>query len=151
MLEKENVVFAAFEKNQAVLAKIVVRSEIIAEQGAAGFGDDVVFHVHDDLRDLLPNAANNDAARGLQLRQARFDDVRLLAAFEMLAALANPFLAFEDQVGKLIAHFEGEEFEQAQAEEQVDFNIFVILGLRQELCRSSESSLRKAAPSGPRS
>lgn len=75
------------------------------------------------MRDLLSNAANNDAARTATPTSARFNDVRLLAAFEMLAALANPLLAFEDQVGKLIAHFKGEEFEQAQAEEQVDFNI----------------------------
>jgi hypothetical protein len=67
---------------------------------------------------------------GLQFRQARFDDVRLLAALEMLAALANPFLALEDQVGKLIAHFEGQEFQQAQPEEQVKLYIFVIFGLR---------------------
>src|ERR1700694_2178724 len=49
----------------------------------------------------------------------------------MLTALANPFLAFEDQVGKLIADFEGQKFQQAQTEEQVDLNIFMILGLRQ--------------------
>ncbi len=57
--------------------------------------------------------------------------MRLLAALEMLAALANPLLAFKNQVGKLIADFEGEELQQAQPEEQVYLNIFVILSLGQ--------------------
>jgi len=49
----------------------------------------------------------------------------------MLAALANPFLAFEDEVGKLIAHLEGEKFQQAPGEKEVDLDILVIFGLRQ--------------------
>ena len=57
--------------------------------------------------------------------------MRLLAALEMLAPFAYPFFAFEDQVGKLIAYFEGQKFQQAQPEKQVDLYIFVILSLRQ--------------------
>src|SRR5712692_9100553 len=131
MLQKENVVFPAVEKNQPILAKLVVGGEIFTKQGAAGFGNDVVFHIGNNLRHLLSNAADDFPSARLQLGQPCFDDVRLLAALEMLAPLANPFLAFEDQVGKLIAHFEGQEFQQAQPEEQIDLNIFVIFGKRQ--------------------
>src|SRR5260370_97339 len=124
MFQKENVVFPAIEENQPVLAKFVIGSEIFAKQGAARFCDDVVFHVDHDLRHLLSHAANDAPPGGLHLRQTCFDDVRLLAALKMLAALANPFLAFENKVGKLIAHFEGQKFQQAQPEEQVDLYIF---------------------------
>src|SRR6266481_8739257 len=129
VLEKENVVFAAIEENEPVLAELVIRSEIFSKQGAAGFGNDVVLHVDNNLRHLLSHAADDAAPGGLQLRQSCFDDVGLLAALEMLAPLANPFLAFEDQVGKLIAHLEGQKLQQAQTEEQVDLYIFVILSL----------------------
>src|SRR5712692_1326598 len=131
MLQKENVVFPAVEKNQPILAKLVVGGEIFTKQGAAGFGNDVVFHIGNNLRHLLSNAADDFPSARLQLGQPCFDDVRLLAALEMLAPLADPLFAFEDQVGKLIANFEGQKFQQAQPEEQVDLNIFVILGLCQ--------------------
>jgi len=39
--------------------------------------------------------------------------VGLLAALEMLAALANPFLSFQDNVGELVADFRSQEFQQA--------------------------------------
>jgi hypothetical protein len=61
----------------------------------------------------------------LKLRELGFDDVGLLAALEMFAALANPFLAFEDEIGELIADFEGEKFQETQAEEQVDLDVLV--------------------------
>src|SRR5713226_8968718 len=69
MFQKENVVFPAVEENHPVLAKLVVGSKILAKQGAAGFGDDVVFHVDDNLRYLLSHAAYDGAPRGLQFRQ----------------------------------------------------------------------------------
>src|SRR5207247_3544281 len=46
--------------------------------------------------------------RGLQLRQPCFDDMRLLAALEMFAPLAYPFLAFrseERRVGKEVMFY----------------------------------------------
>ena len=110
MLQKENVVLPAVEENQPVLTKLVIRSEFFAEQGAAGFCNGVVFHVGNNLRHLLPHAADYGPSRGLQFRQACFDDVGLLAALELLASLAYPFLPFKDEVGKLIAHFEGQKF-----------------------------------------
>src|SRR5260370_29224963 len=131
MLQKENVVLPAVEENQPVLTKLVIRSEFFAEQGAAGFRNDVVFHVGNNLRHLLSHAADYGPSRGLQFRQTCFDDVRLLAALEMLASLADPFLAFEDKVGKLIAHFEGQKFQQGQPEKQVYLYVFVIFGLSQ--------------------
>src|SRR5258708_39540496 len=45
MLQKVNVVFPAVEKNQPVLAKLVIGSEIFAKQGATGFCEYGVFHV----------------------------------------------------------------------------------------------------------
>ena len=57
MFEKKNVVLAAVKENQAVLAKLIVGSEVLAKQGAASFGDHVVFHIADNLRYLLPNVA----------------------------------------------------------------------------------------------
>jgi len=148
MLQKENVVFPAVEENQPVLAKLVKRNEIFAKQGAAAFCDDVVFHVADNLRHLLSYPANDTLPRGLQLRQSCFDDVRLLTPLEMLAPLADPFLAFEDKVGKLIARFEGQKFQQAHPEEQVDFYIFVILGLRQRTLQELGEQLAEAGAVG---
>ena len=130
MFEEKDVILATIQKYQAILAKLIVGREIFAEQCAAGPGDGVILHIGDDLRHLLPDAANDRATRRLQLGQARFDDVSLLAAFEMLAALANPFLAFQNEVAELIADFEGEKLQQAQAEEQIDLDVFVIFGQR---------------------
>ena len=55
----------------------------------------------------------------------------LLAAFEVLATLPNPFLAFVDEIGKLIAHFKSQKFQEGQTEDQVDFDVFLVLGLGQ--------------------
>ncbi len=97
----------------------------------ARFGNDIVLDVGKHLRDLLPHAANNFSPRRLQLRQPRFDHVRLLAALEIFAALADPFLPFQNQVGELIGQFLRDEFQQAQAENEIDLDIFVIFGLGQ--------------------
>jgi hypothetical protein len=136
MLEEENVILHAFEEDHAILGEIVEGSEIIAKKGATGFCGDVFFDVHNNLGDLLADAADNGASRGLKLGETRLNDVGLLAAFEMLAALTNPLLAFENQIGKLVAEFEGEKLQERQAEEQIDFDIFVVLGL-------GESALQK--------
>ncbi len=65
VLEEEIVVFPAIEKNQAVLAEFVISSEILAKQCAARFGDDIVFHVANDLSHLLSDTAYNTSAGGL--------------------------------------------------------------------------------------
>jgi len=57
--------------------------------------------------------------------------VRLLAALEMFASLANPLLAFQDQIRKLVADLDDQKFQQRQPEQQVDLDIFLIFGLRQ--------------------
>src|SRR6266436_8076235 len=131
VLQEEIVVFPSVEKNQPVLAELVISGEILAKQRASCFCDDAVFHVADNLSHLLPHTADNAPAGGLQFGQACFDDVRLLTAFKMFASLANPFLSFEDEVGKLIADLESQKFQQGKAEQQVDLNVFVILGLCQ--------------------
>src|SRR5437016_4626131 len=105
MLQKINVVFPAVEENQPVLTKLVIGTEFFAKQGAPGLCDDVVFHVDNNLRHLLSRAADDPPSRGLKFRQPCFDDVCLLTALKMLTPLAYPFLAFEDQIGKLIAYF----------------------------------------------
>ena len=74
----------------------------------------------------MPNSPDDVAPGRLQLRQPRLDDVRLLAAFEQLAMLPDPFLAFENQVCKLIARLENQEFQQGQPEQQVLLDVFVI-------------------------
>ncbi len=68
----------------------------------------------------------------------------LLAAFEVLATLANPHLAFVDEIGKLIAHFIGQKFQEGQAEDQVDFNIFLVLGLGQSALQKLGEKFAKA-------
>src|SRR5437899_1556269 len=145
VLEKENVVFAAIEKDEPIFAKLIVGRKIFSKQRAAGFGNDIVFDVDNNLGYLLSHTANDAAAGGLQLRQTRFDDVGLLAALEMLAALANPFLAFENQIGELVANLEGQEFQQAQTEEKVNLYIFVILSLGQ---RTLQQLREKSAEAG---
>src|SRR6266436_399944 len=68
ILKKINVVLHAIEEDKAVLAKLVERREVLSEEGAAGLGDDVVFHVHNDLRNLLSDAADDGTAGRLQFR-----------------------------------------------------------------------------------
>ena len=144
VLQEENVVFPAVEKNQPVLAELVINSEVLAKQCAARFCDNVVFHVANDLSHLLSHTADNAPAGGLQFGQARFDDVRLLTAFKMFASLTDPFLSFEDEVGKLIADLEGQEFQQAKAEQQVDLDVFLILGLCQSALQELGEQLAKS-------
>src|SRR5205814_7663004 len=90
MLQEKNVVFAAVKKNQPVLAKLVIRSEIFAKESAAGFCDDVVFHVDHNLRHLLAHSANDAPPGGLRLAQTCYDDARRQPALGAPAALATP-------------------------------------------------------------
>jgi len=57
--------------------------------------------------------------------------MRLLAALEMFAPLANALLAFQNQVRKLVAQLLSEKFEQRDPENEIDFNVLVVLGIRQ--------------------
>ncbi len=116
ILEEENIIFAAVEEDQAVLKQFVQRSKIFSKECTARFRDYAVLHFGDDVGNLLAHPSDNRTAGRLQLGQTRFDDVRLLASFEMLAALPDPLLAFQDEVAKLIAEFKGEVFENRQAE-----------------------------------
>src|SRR5467141_2643297 len=68
----------------------------------------------------------------------------LLAAFEVLATLANPYLAFVDEIGKLIAHFIGQKFQEGQAEDQLDFDTFLVLGLGQSALEQLGEKFAKA-------
>src|SRR6266436_5808846 len=149
VLQKEIVVFPAIEKNQAVLAELVVSGEILAKQRAARFCDDVVFHVANDLSHLLSDTADHASAGGLQFGQASFDAVRLLTTFKMFASFADPFLSFEDEVGKLIADLEGQKFQQAKAEQQVDLNVFVVLGLCQSTLQDLGEQLAESGAVWP--
>src|SRR5260370_40620762 len=65
VLQEEIVVFSPVEKNQAVLAEIIISSEILAKQCAACFCDDVVFDVANDLSHLLSDTSYNTPAGGL--------------------------------------------------------------------------------------
>src|SRR5882762_981842 len=68
----------------------------------------------------------------------------LLAAFEVLATLANPYLAFVDEIGKLIPHFIGQKFQEAQSEDQIDFDILLVLGLGQSALEQLGEKFAKA-------
>src|SRR5258708_5804288 len=68
MLEEKNVVLPAVEENEPVFAELIVRSEVFSKQGAAGLGNDVVFHVDDYLCHLLSHTADDAAPGELQLR-----------------------------------------------------------------------------------
>src|SRR5882672_11028998 len=68
ILQKIDVVLHAVEEDKAVLAKFVEGREVLSEEGAAGLGDNVVFDIHDDLRYLQSDAADDGAARRLQFR-----------------------------------------------------------------------------------
>ena len=131
MFEEISIVFSAIEENQAVLEQVIEGREFLAEQGFAGFGDDVFLDINPALRDLLADGADDAAPSGLQFGKARLDDVRLLTAFKMFTALANPFLALMNEVRELAAEFRGEEFQNGHAEQQIHLNIFVILGVGQ--------------------
>jgi hypothetical protein len=55
----------------------------------------------------------------------------LLAAFEAFAPLANPFFAFEDQVGELISDLQCQKFDQRDPKNAVDFDVLMMFGLGQ--------------------
>src|SRR6267142_1940288 len=129
ILEEKPVVNAAIEKKQPIFQQFVKRREVFAKKSPARFADDVFFSVRHHLCHLLANSADHSAPRTLQFRKLCFDDVGLLAAFKMLPALANPLLAFENEIGELIADFDSEEFQQGQAKHKINVDIFVELGL----------------------
>src|SRR5258708_14931425 len=79
----------------------------------------------DHLRYLLDDQEKEAAPRRLQFGELCLNNVGLLATPEALAALPNPFLAFEDQIGKLISNFEGKKLQQSEAKKQVDFDVLV--------------------------
>src|SRR4029077_9715570 len=126
VFEKKPVILAAIEKDQAIFQQLVQWREVLAKERTARFADDVFFGIDDHLRDLLADDVNHAAPRRLQLRELGFDDVSLLAALEMFAALANPFLAFEDEIGELIADFKGEKFQETQGEDPIDLDVLLI-------------------------
>lgn len=68
----------------------------------------------------------------------------LLTAFEMLAALTYPFLAFQNEVGELIANFKGEKLQKAQAEKKIDLDVFVIFGLGKRALENLREQFAKA-------
>jgi len=71
-----------------------------------------------------------------------------LAALKMFATLANPFLAFENQVGELIADFEGKKFSAALGETPGRFHCFFGICLRDRALHEVGRSLRKVVWSG---
>jgi len=129
-------------KNQAVLTKLVIGSEFFTKQGAAGFCDDVVFHVGNNLRHCFPRGGLRPFARTAVPTNV-LDDVRLL-----LRSNCSPLLRIHSlpsgSVGKLIAHFEGKKFQQAQPKNHVYLYVFVILGLRQRTLQQLGEQLAKA-------
>src|SRR5260221_1335702 len=98
---------------------------IFAKKRPACFADHVFFSIDDHLRYLLADHAKDAAPRRLQFGELCLNNVGLLATLEALAALPNPFLAFEDQIGKLISNFEGKKLQQSEAKKQVDFDVLV--------------------------
>ena len=67
----------------------------------------------------------------------------------MFASLADPFLSFEDEVGKLVADLEGQEFQQPKAEQQVDLDVFVILRVRQSTLQDLGEQLAESGTVWP--
>ena len=97
----------------------------------------------------MAHTADDGTPPGLQFRQPRLDDVRLLAAFEMFAPLPDPLLAFVNQVGKLIDHLRSKKLQQTQPKEQVHLDVLVIFGPRQRTLQKLSKQLPEAAVIGP--
>src|SRR5579885_2413068 len=149
VLEKVDVVLAAIEKNEAILQQVVERREVIAEERAARLGDDGLLDVNEDLRNLLANCADDRLASRLQLGEPRLNHVRGLASLEVLSALPNPFLAFQDEIGELISGLLGEELDERKPEEQIDFDIFLILGLGERTLQEVAEAFAEGAAVRP--
>ena len=77
---------------------------------------------------MLSHLAKDTAPVGLQLRQARLHDVRLLGALEVFASTADPLLGFEKQTCKLGPNLLGQELQQGYAEQQVQLDFLFVLG-----------------------
>ncbi len=128
LLEKEDVVLAAFDKGQAVVQNISSGRAFVAEQRFSGPSEAVLLDVHNRLKHMLAHGAEQIAAVGLQFGEAGLDHMGLLGAIEMRAASADPLLGFEQEIRKLRADFLREVLQQGHAEQQIDLDIFFVLG-----------------------
>src|SRR5579859_1540012 len=138
MLQKIDIVLSAVQKYDPVFQQFIKRRKILAEQRTASLGDDIFLDIHKHLGDLLPDPADHPPPGRLQLRQPRLDNVRLLAALEVLAALPNPFLPFQNEISELIGEFLSKKLQKAETEYQIDLDVLVIF----RLC---EGALKKFA------
>src|SRR5262249_40126166 len=131
MFQEKLVVLAAIEKDQTILQQFVKRSELFTEESTARLGDDVFFDVDEDLSHELADQPNDVAPRGLHFGDARFYDVGLLATLEVFAALADVLLGVQHDAGKLILELAGQQFENGQSEQNVNFDILLVFGAGQ--------------------
>src|SRR5208283_6250288 len=73
----------------------------------------------------------------------RLDYVRLLKPLENLAALAYVFLAVENHVGKLVDQFAAQEFQDGQPEQDVNFDVLLMLRPVQRALQNLRQQLAK--------
>jgi hypothetical protein len=105
MIEEQGVVAAPFDERETIVQNFVGAGIFAAKQGAPGFREQGFIDFSKHGVEVLPGLAKCIASAGLELGEARFHHVSLFAALEIFAAAANPFLAFEHQVGELRGDF----------------------------------------------
>src|SRR6267142_4182334 len=117
----------------------------------------------DYLFDLIRQSTSAAFFPGMELRNTRMPDhsgFRKLLSELLQSALTQAkyqknieidlvfrlsllkFLTYE--IGKLIAHFIGQKFQERQTEDQVDFDIFLVLGLGQSVLEQLGEKFAKA-------
>ena len=74
---------------------------------------------------------STSSPRRLHFREPRLDHVRLLAALKIFAALPDVLLDVQNHVAKLVHKLRGQKFQQRQPEQQVNFDVFLLLRLAQ--------------------
>ncbi len=132
LLEKEDVVLAAFDKGQPVVQNVVRgRTSLLAKQRFSGPSQAVLLDILNRLKYVLAHVSEQVAAVRLQFGEARLDHVGLLGMIEMLAARPDPFLGFEQQVRELRSDLLREVLQQSDAKKQIDLDILFVLGLLQ--------------------
>ena len=68
--------------------------------------------------------------------------MRLLTALKLLSTLPDPFFPFEDEVSELVAKLLREKFQDRQAKQNVDFDVFLIF----RLCNRRLQQVAKQLP-----
>jgi len=150
LLEEKDVVFAALDEGKPVGQNFIGCGHFFAEQGFPRSRQAVFFNLSYHLKYVLACLAENIPPVRLEFSQPRFHHVRLLGVIKMHAAIADPFLRFQQEICELRGDLLGKEFQHRDTHQQIDFNVLPDLARCSPACSRSERWRFQAPVSGGR-